>query len=80
MPTPLEHSVIWWIKIRWEHTIQDGVRDVYAHEEDLLKHIPVELQLAVSQKLSDHLSAQAFPLQQEVSHADGRVRDETTCD
>lgn len=50
------------------------------HDEDSLKNISVELQLAVSQELPDHLSAQALPLQQEVSHSDGRVRDEATCD
>lgn len=49
-------------------------------KEDLLKNVSVELQLAVSQELSNHLSAQALPLQQEVSHSNGRVWDETTCD
>lgn len=48
--------------------------------KDSLKDISVELQLAVSQELSNHLSAQALPLQQEVSYSDGRVRDKTTCD
>ena len=50
------------------------------NNEDSLEDISVELQLAVPQELSDHLSAQALPLQQEVSHPDGRVRDETTRD
>lgn len=45
-----------------------------------LQDVSVELQLAVPQKLSDHLSAQAFPLQQEVGHPDGRVWDEATRD
>lgn len=48
--------------------------------EDSLKDVSVELQLAVSQELSNHLSAQALPLQQEVSYSDGCVWDETTRD
>lgn len=50
------------------------------HNKDSLKNISVELQLAVPQELSNHLPAQALPLQQEVSHSDGCVRDETTRD
>lgn len=50
------------------------------NNEDLLKDISVELQLAVPQELSNHLSAQALPLQQEVSDSDCCVRDETTRD
>lgn len=38
------------------------------------------MQLAVPQELANHLSAQALPLQQEVSHSDGRVWDEATRD
>ena len=38
------------------------------------------MQLAVAQELSDHLPAEAFPLQQEVSHAYGCVRDEPSRD
>lgn len=53
---------------------------VYSYNEYSLKDISVELQLAVPQELSNHLSAQALPLKQEVSHSDGRVRDETTRD
>lgn len=49
-------------------------------KEDLLEDIPVELELAVPQELSDHLSAEALPLKQEVCHSDGRVRDKTTRD
>ncbi len=52
----------------------------YINNEDSLEDISVELQLAVPQELSNHLSAQALPLQQEVSHSDGRVRDETARD
>lgn len=48
--------------------------------EDLLQDIPVELQFAVAQEFSDHLSAQALPLQQEVCYPNGRVWDETTRD
>lgn len=44
-----------------------------------LQDISVELQLAVPQELSNHLSAQALPLQQEVGHSDGCVWDKTTC-
>lgn len=47
---------------------------------DSLKNVSVELQFAVAQELSDHLPAQAFPLQQEVSHPDGRVRHEAARD
>lgn len=53
---------------------------MYMFNENSLKDISVELQLAVSQELSNHLSAQALPLQQEVSHSNGRVWDKTTCD
>lgn len=41
-----------------------------------LQHVPVELLLSVAQKLANHLSAQPFPLKQEVSHANRGVRDE----
>lgn len=50
------------------------------NSEDLLQDIPVELQFAVAQEFSNHLSAQAFPLQQEVCYSNGRVWDETTRD
>ena len=53
---------------------------MHINNEDSLQDISVELQLAVPQKLSNHLPAQAFPLQQEVGHSDGRVRDEAACD
>lgn len=52
----------------------------YINNEDSLKNISVELQLAVPKELSNHLSAQALPLQQEVSDSNGRVRDKTTRD
>lgn len=45
-----------------------------------LQDISVELELAVPQELSNHLSAQTLPLQQEVGHSDGRVWDKPTCD
>lgn len=45
-----------------------------------LEDISVEGLLAVAEELSDHLSAQALPLQQEVGHSDGRVRDEASRD
>lgn len=50
------------------------------NNQNSLKDISVELQFAVPQELSNHLSAQAFPLQQEVSHSNGGVWDETTRD
>lgn len=53
---------------------------MYMLYENSLKDVSVELQLAVSQELSNHLSAQALPLQQEVSYSNGRVWDKTTCD
>lgn len=40
---------------------------------NLLKDVPVKLLLSVPQELADHLPAQAFPLEQEVSHAHGSV-------
>lgn len=43
-----------------------------------LQHVAVELSLAIAQELSYHLAAQAFPLEEEVGHADGGVRDEAT--
>lgn len=46
----------------------------------LLQDISVEGFLAVAEELSDHLPTQALPLQQEVGHADGRVRDEASRD
>lgn len=49
-------------------------------DQHLLQDIPVELQFAVAQEFSDHLSAQALPLQQEVCYSDGRVWDEPTRD
>lgn len=52
----------------------------YINNEDSLKDISVKLQLAVPQELSNHLSAQALSLQQEVSHSDGCVWDETPRD
>ena len=43
---------------------------------DSLQDVSVEGLLAVAEELSDHLATQALPLQQEVGHAYGRVRDE----
>ena len=48
--------------------------------EHSLEHVPVEEQLAVPQELSNHLPAQALPLQQEVGNADGRVGDKAPRD
>lgn len=45
-----------------------------------LQDISVKLQLAVAQELSNHLSTEALPLQQEVCYPYGRVRYETTRD
>lgn len=39
----------------------------------LLQDIPVELFLAVSQKLPDHLSAEPLTLQKEMGHSNWRV-------
>lgn len=50
------------------------------HHGHSLQHIPVELLLAVAQELPNHLAAEAFPLEEEVGHADGGVRDEATRD
>lgn len=47
---------------------------------NLLQDISVERLLAVAEELSNHLPAQALPLQQEVGHADGRIRDEASRD
>lgn len=46
----------------------------------LLQDISVEGLLAVAEELADHLPTQALPLQQEVGHADGCVRDEASRD
>lgn len=46
----------------------------------LLQDVPVELLLAVAQELADHLAAEALPLQQEMCHPNGRVRDEPSGD
>lgn len=46
----------------------------------LLQDISIEGLLAVAEELSNHLSAQALPLQQEVGHADGCVWDEASRD
>lgn len=48
------------------------------HHGHSLQHVPVELLLAVAQELSYHLAAEAFPLEEEVGHTDGGVRDEAT--
>lgn len=45
---------------------------------NLLQDISVERLLAVAEELSNHLPAQALPLQQEVGHADGCIRDEAS--
>lgn len=45
-----------------------------------LQHISVEGLFAVAEELSDHLAAQALPLQQKVGDADGRVWDEAPRD
>lgn len=45
-----------------------------------LQHVAVELLLAVAQELSDHLPAEALPLQKEVGHSDGGIRDEASRD
>lgn len=45
-----------------------------------LQDVSVERLLAVAEELSDHLSAQALPLQQEVGDADGCVWDEASRD
>lgn len=45
-----------------------------------LQHIAIELLLAIAQELSNHLAAEAFPLEEEVGHTDGGVRDEATRD
>ena len=45
-----------------------------------LKHVAVELLLAVAQELSDHLAAQALTLEQEMGHSDGGVGDEASRD
>lgn len=52
----------------------------FIDDKDSLKDISIELQLAVPQELSNHLSAQALSLQQEMSHSNSRVRYETTRD
>lgn len=46
----------------------------------LLQDVPVELLLAVAQELPDHLAAEALPLEQEVCHPNGGVRDEASGD
>lgn len=43
-----------------------------------LQDVSVEGLLAVTEKLSNHLPAQALPLQQKVGHADGCVWDEAS--
>lgn len=43
-----------------------------------LQHVSVERLLAIAQELSYHLAAEAFPLEEEVGHTDGGVRDEPT--
>lgn len=45
-----------------------------------LQHVAVELPLAIAQELPYHLAAQAFPLEEEVGHTDGGVRDEAARD
>lgn len=45
-----------------------------------LQDVSVEGLLAVAEELPDHLPTQALPLQQEVGHADGCVRDEAPGD
>lgn len=45
-----------------------------------LQHIAVELLLAVTQELPDHLPAEALALEQEVGHSNGGVRDEASGD
>lgn len=45
-----------------------------------LQHVAVELLLAVAQKLSDHLAAEALTLEQEMSHSNGGVGDEASRD
>lgn len=45
-----------------------------------LQYVSVEGLLAVAEELSNHLSAQSLPLQQEVGHADGCVWDEASRD
>ena len=47
---------------------------------DSLQDVPVEVQLAVAQELSNHLPAQALPLQQEVGDAHRGVRDKVPVD
>lgn len=42
-----------------------------------LQDISVELFLSIAEKFSNHLPAQPLPLQQEVSHANRCVRDES---
>lgn len=46
----------------------------------LLQDVPVELLLAVAQEFPNHLPAEALPLQQEVCHPNGGVRDEASGD
>lgn len=46
----------------------------------LLQDVPVELLLAVAQEFPNHLAAEALPLEQEVCHPDGGVRDEASGD
>lgn len=43
-----------------------------------LEHISVELFLSVTQELSNHLSTQAFPLEQEVGHTNWSVWDKVS--
>ncbi len=42
-----------------------------------LQDISVELFLSIAEKFSNHLPAQPLPLQQEVSHTNRRVGDES---
>lgn len=46
----------------------------------LLKDVAVELLLAIAEELADHLPAQALPLQDEVGHPHGGVREEAPLD
>lgn len=46
----------------------------------LLQDVPVELLLAVTQELPNHLAAETLPLEQEVCHPNGGVRDEASGD
>lgn len=46
--------------------------------QHLLKYISVELFLAIAQKLANHLSAEAFSLQEEVCNTNRGIRNEST--